>query len=389
MLLYGLTLAWGTEVTSFHVAPEAAAVSFAICDVMTREPTRAANKRYAGTQPGARSTPKKQPPEEKFHNMAVDHEATGGDAQARGASGDGAEDEEGEHRPELTHKEPSYKNARWLRKRPGAPRWTQKICRLLEGLMEADEIAEDVDMGTVVDDLWGILLDRDKAGKDALKTKIKEHKKRQKQKEKKQRKKERRKEKKGRKASKHKKGRRGSTDSTSSSSSTDSSSDSDSHSSSSGSSGSSRKSSRGQKDKGGQRSANQPEFKWIDGKRHFKSKKSGSIKTGCAAKGRPKVPAQTVKDITSGSTGRSSGAKGARNDFCKCKRMPGSRPSHGKTGSLSWSGRGRAPVTSSNRRWRQGTGQIWLPLSSGDGTKIRWVAICGRSNGWPGRSLCD
>ena len=26
---------------------------------------------------------------------------------------------------------------------------------------------------------------------------------------------------------------------------------------------------------GGQRSANQLEFKWIDGKRHFKSKKSG------------------------------------------------------------------------------------------------------------------
>ena len=204
--------------------------------------------------------------------MAVDHEATGGDAQARGALGDGAEDEEGERRPELTHKEPSYKNARWLRKRPGAPRWKQKICQLLEGLMEADEIAEEVDMGAVVDDLWGILLDCDKAGKDALKTKIKEHKKRQKQKEKKQQKKERRKEKKGRKASKHKKGRRGSTDSTSSSSST-SNSDSDSDSSSSGSSGSSRKSSRRQKDKGGQRSTNQPEFKWIDGKRHFKSKK--------------------------------------------------------------------------------------------------------------------
>ena len=194
-LLYGLTLAWGTEVTSLHLAPEAAAVSFAICDMVTREPTRAANKRYAGAQSGARSTPKKQPPEENFHNMAVDQEATGGDAQARGASGDGAE-EEGERRPELTHREPSYKNARWLRKRPGAPRWTQKICRLLEGLMEADEIAEEVDRGAVVDDLWGILLDCDKAGKDALKTKIKEHKKRQKHKEKEQRKKECRKEKK-------------------------------------------------------------------------------------------------------------------------------------------------------------------------------------------------
>ena len=84
--------------------------------------------------------------------MAVNHEATGGNAHTRGATGDGAEDE-GESRPELTHKEPSYKNARWLRKRPGAPRWTQKICRLLEGLMEVDEVAEEVDMGEVVDDV--------------------------------------------------------------------------------------------------------------------------------------------------------------------------------------------------------------------------------------------
>ena len=161
-LLYGLTFAWGTENTSFHLAPEAAAVSFAVCDVVTREPARAINKRYSGAQPGARSTPKKQLPEEKYNNMAVDQEATGGSAQTRGATGDGAEDES-ESRPELTHKEPSYKNARWLRKSPGAPRWTQKICRLLEGLMEADEIAEEVDMGAVVDDLRGIPLDCDKA----------------------------------------------------------------------------------------------------------------------------------------------------------------------------------------------------------------------------------
>jgi hypothetical protein len=85
--------------------------------------------------------------------MVVDGEAMGGSTQVRGADGDGAE-EDGESRPELTHREPSYKNARWLRKRPGAPRWTQKICRLLEGLMEADETEAETDMGAVVSDLW-------------------------------------------------------------------------------------------------------------------------------------------------------------------------------------------------------------------------------------------
>ena len=96
-------------------------MSFAICDLVTREPTRAANRKYAGTQPGARSTPKKQQPRDKYHGMVVDEETIGGNTQVRGAAGDGAE-EEGASKPELTHREPSYKNARWLRKRPGTPR---------------------------------------------------------------------------------------------------------------------------------------------------------------------------------------------------------------------------------------------------------------------------
>ena len=104
-------------------------VSFAICDLVTRERTRAASQKYADTQPGARSTPKKQPPEEKYHSMVVDEETIGGNTPVCGAAGDGAE-EEGESTPELTHREASYKNARWLRQRPGTPHWTQKICRL-------------------------------------------------------------------------------------------------------------------------------------------------------------------------------------------------------------------------------------------------------------------
>ena len=385
VLLYWLTLAWGTEVTSFHLAPEAAAVSFAICDVVTREPTRAANKRYAGAQSGARSTPKKHPPEEKFHNMAVDQEATGGDAQARGVSGDGADEEEGERRPELTHKEPSYKNAQWLRKRPGAPRWTQKICRLLEGLMEADEIAEEVDMGAVVDDLWGILLDCDKAGKDALKTKIKEHKKRQKQKEKKQRKRgAARRRRAGRLQSTRKDiagprirrpHRRVPAAATANRTRRHP-----------GVRGRPEGQREGRRTKG---ASGVPISRSSSGLTASVTSREKKQETGCAAKGRPKVPAQTVEDLTGGSTGRSSGAKDVRNDFDECKRMPRSRPGHDRTGNQRWTGRGRAPVTSYRKRWRQGTGQISLPLSSGDGTKIHWVAICGRSKDWPGQSACD
>ena len=39
-LLYGLTLARGTEITSFNLTPDAAAVSFAICDPLSKEPAR-------------------------------------------------------------------------------------------------------------------------------------------------------------------------------------------------------------------------------------------------------------------------------------------------------------------------------------------------------------
>ena len=84
--------------------------------------------------------------------MAVNEETKGDGTHVGGTVGVGA-GEEDEARPEMTHKEPSYKKARWVRKRPGAPRWTKKICRLLEGLMEADETEAETDMGTVVHDL--------------------------------------------------------------------------------------------------------------------------------------------------------------------------------------------------------------------------------------------
>ena len=151
-LLYGLTLAWGTDLTSFNLTPDATAVSFAICDLVSKEPARIGTWKYAGTQRGTKSTPKKQPSSEKAHGMGVDEDVKRRDSQVGCDASTGVEEDE-VVRIELTHKEPSYKNARWLRKRPGAPRWTEKIYRLLEDLMEADETEAETDIGAVVYEL--------------------------------------------------------------------------------------------------------------------------------------------------------------------------------------------------------------------------------------------
>ena len=44
-LLYGLTLAWGTEVTSFNLILDAAAISFAICDMVSKEPAKSGTQK--------------------------------------------------------------------------------------------------------------------------------------------------------------------------------------------------------------------------------------------------------------------------------------------------------------------------------------------------------
>ena len=75
--------------------------------------------------------------------------------------------------------------------------------------MATDETEAGTDMGELVSHLWINLPDCNKSGKDVLKTKIKEHKKKQKHKQEKQRTKERRREKEQPKLSKRSKGRCG------------------------------------------------------------------------------------------------------------------------------------------------------------------------------------
>ena len=100
---------------------------------------------------------------------------SGGSEHRADANGD-EEGEPKDENKEVSHRHPSYRNARWLRMRLGAPRWAKKNCRLLEGWMETDEIGIETELGSMIKDPWKILVDCDKSGKGALKSKMKEHK---------------------------------------------------------------------------------------------------------------------------------------------------------------------------------------------------------------------
>ena len=123
--------------------------------------------------------------------MAIDDKAGGEHAPQVLIQGSGAEDDDGQQ--ETSYKDPSNSNARWLRKRLGAQRRTPKLCCLLESLMKAEETEAETEVGAILEDIWKILLHCDKSGKDALRNKFKEHRKKRKQKEKRRHKKQRRK----------------------------------------------------------------------------------------------------------------------------------------------------------------------------------------------------
>jgi len=150
----------------------------------------------------------------------------------------------------------TLKNLKTMRKRKGAPRWTQKLAKIITGAWEGEETEPPK---IQAEELWKVMLRCDTQGKDHLKKKHKEDKRKEKRKEKKAKKKEQKKKKKGKKSS--------SRDSSSSDSSSDSST-STSSSSSSSSSSTDRRASRSSK---GSTPAPRkgPSFKVINGSRHF------------------------------------------------------------------------------------------------------------------------
>ena len=112
-LLYGLTMSWDTKVTSFNLNPDAAAVSFPICNVVSKEPTGLEGRKYASATKGSRMTPKKQAVAERGLGMAIDDKQKGdhGNAGTATCTGSGVAGDDDEGQQEMTHKEPNYKNA--------------------------------------------------------------------------------------------------------------------------------------------------------------------------------------------------------------------------------------------------------------------------------------
>ena len=182
---YGLTMAWGAEVTSFNLSQEAAAVSFAVCDVVFKEPVKSERK-YTKPASGARTTPMITPAVHSGCCMALDGAVDGAPATERGGASEGGGEDKVQ---EPSYREPSFRNARWMRKCPGAPHWRQKLCRFLKRLMQARDTEAVTEVEDVIHDVWRILLDCDRSGKDALKAKVEDHKRKEKQKERRKRKK--------------------------------------------------------------------------------------------------------------------------------------------------------------------------------------------------------
>ena len=160
-------------------------------------------------------------------------------------------DKEGKPYEELT-----IKNLKTMRRRKGAPRWTQRLAKVVT---KAWEGAETEPPNIKAMELWKVMLRCDAQGKEHLKKKHKEDKRKEKRREKKAKKKEQNKKKKWKKS--------GSRDSSSSESSSESSTTTSSSLSSSSSSTGKRasRSSRGSKPT----SKKGPNFKVINGSRHF------------------------------------------------------------------------------------------------------------------------
>ena len=91
VLLYELSFASRTEVISRNLASSVATLSFAMCDLVSRDPASKGSRKTAGTQLGASFTPKKQPPNEKFQGMAMDEKARRDNTQVSGALRVGAD----------------------------------------------------------------------------------------------------------------------------------------------------------------------------------------------------------------------------------------------------------------------------------------------------------
>ena len=178
-------------------------------------------------------------------------------------------------------------NLRRIRKRKGAPKWVRTLSKMVETM--AKNSAEEVPMGVIAQEIWDAIIDLDKDGRRLLKDAAKNRKQREREKSKKattKAKKRAKKEQKRRKQESRKKAKRADTDSSDDSSSSSDSSDptsSDLSSDSSSDSDSSPDNDRESKsrDGGGRDTTLKPrrgrpedfEFRWINGRKRFRTNK--------------------------------------------------------------------------------------------------------------------
>mmetsp|Transcript_28002 Transcript_28002/g.46346 ORF Transcript_28002/g.46346 Transcript_28002/m.46346 type:complete len:223 (-) Transcript_28002:709-1377(-) len=154
-----MMLTWGLEVQSFDLSQEQSSASLALL------------QRLSATKPPPRPEP--------MSGVIGPHDGT--------------------DFPEQSPSKPRYdeftaKNSKRLRKRTGATRWTQKICKALERYLRGmQEVPDDgygpahpalemqVQLGSeLAEDIWSVVLDCDDPGRRALKSGDKEKRKKEK-----------------------------------------------------------------------------------------------------------------------------------------------------------------------------------------------------------------
>ena len=264
--LYGLGLAWGIEVPNVELSQPLSKAAFELYASLQELERRAGQGVHGagGDNSGSAAGPSGTQP-------AYSHGDNGGHS-------DKASDK-------VRWNVLTASAARSMRRRPGATRWTIKICRAQEQELNNHAAESEAEPSALARKVWKIVMDCDVTGADELKDKARERRRKEKKREKRQRRKERKLRGKGKRRD-------------SNSDSNDSSSSSSNNSSSSGSSSSSsRRSSRARKKQTGNTarragndiagrkegeiwrgtgSAANTEFTLLGRRRHFKSKRSGA-----------------------------------------------------------------------------------------------------------------
>ena len=264
--------------------------------------------------------------------------------------------------------------ARSMRRRPGATRWSIKLCRALQQELKGHAAEGEAGRSTLARKVWKIVLDCDLTGADKLKDRARERRRMERKREKRQRRKERKR--------RGKSNRRDSSsdDSGSSTSSGTSSSSSGSSSSSSGISSRTRKkhtestTRRAGNDIAGRKegeiwrgtgSAANTEFTLLGGRRHFKSKRSGAWED-CTD-----PPKSKCQDCSQ--TGTSGAASKAR------------APSDSRSASCPW----RRPSNASGRQCGTAGAPGTTPVSCEVSANPRWTGTWGPSRNFEGASACS